>query len=105
VSNTVIQGNYIGTSAAGTPLTGMQGVGINLSGTREYNRSFVLMQYFGYLRRDPDPGGYQFWLNILNSQQQGQSAAHGMVCAFITSAEYQDRFSAVHIHTNADCGP
>src|SRR5207253_4553966 len=28
----------------------------------EYNPSFVLMQYFGYLKRDPDAGGYQFWL-------------------------------------------
>jgi hypothetical protein len=28
----------------------------------EYNRSFVLTEYFGYLRRDPDPGGFDFWL-------------------------------------------
>ena len=30
------------------------------------NEAFVLMQYFGYLRRDPDQSGYQFWLNKLN---------------------------------------
>ncbi|HEY0408596.1 MAG TPA: S8 family serine peptidase, partial [Pyrinomonadaceae bacterium] len=33
---------------------------------REYDPAFVLMQYFGYLRRDPDEGGYQFWLSVLN---------------------------------------
>jgi len=27
------------------------------------NQAFVMMQYFGYLRRDPDASGYQFWLN------------------------------------------
>lgn len=31
----------------------------------EYNPSFVLMEYFGYLRRDPDAGGYGFWLDVL----------------------------------------
>ena len=67
---------------------------------REFNPSFVLMQYFGYLRRDPDQGGYDFWLNILNQQPQNFS---GMVCAFITSAEYQVRFSQTVTRTNADC--
>ena len=36
--------------------------------TREYNPSFVLMEYFGYLRRDPDQGGYDFWLNVINNR-------------------------------------
>jgi len=45
----------------------------------EYNPSFVLMQYFGYLGRDPEQGGYLFWLNVLNSQQQGNY--RGMICA------------------------
>ncbi|MDX6696051.1 MAG: hypothetical protein QOF02_3654, partial [Blastocatellia bacterium] len=34
----------------------------------EYNAAFVLMQYFGYLQRNPDEGGYQFWLGILNDR-------------------------------------
>src|SRR5207247_5139626 len=33
---------------------------------REYNASFVLTQYFGYLRRDPDAAGFDFWLNEVN---------------------------------------
>ena len=41
---------------------------------REYNPAFVLMQYFGYLRRDIDPAGYDFWLNILNQQPQNSTA-------------------------------
>jgi hypothetical protein len=67
----------------------------------EYNPSFVLLEYFSYLRRDPDPGGYQFWLNALNSAPGNY---RGMVCSFITSAEYQRRFSSVVMHTNAECG-
>jgi hypothetical protein len=66
----------------------------------EYNRAFVLAQYFSYLRREPDDSGYNFWLNVLNSQPSNFRA---MVCAFITSNEYQDRFGAVHTHSNADC--
>jgi hypothetical protein len=67
---------------------------------REYNRTFVLMQYFGYLQRDPDQGGFNFWLNVLNTQPQN---ARGMVCAFVTSAEYQRRFSPIVTRTNAEC--
>jgi hypothetical protein len=69
--------------------------------TREYNPSFVLMQYFGYLRREPDRDGYNFWLNVLETQAPGNY--RGMVCAFITSAEYQQRFSSAVTHTNAEC--
>jgi aldose sugar dehydrogenase len=68
---------------------------------REYNPSFVLMQYYGYLRRDADPSGYAFWLDILNNRQPNNY--RGMVCAFITSAEYQLRFSSVITHTNSEC--
>ncbi len=72
---------------------------------REYNPSFVLMQYFGYLRREVDQGGYDFWLNVLNSRlPQDSTGYRSMVCAFITSAEYQQRFSSVVTHANSECG-
>jgi hypothetical protein len=72
---------------------------------REYNASFVLMEYFGYLRRDPDQGGYDFWLGQVNRFPIRDIAVqHAMVCSFITSAEYQQRFSALVPHTNAECG-
>jgi hypothetical protein len=67
---------------------------------REYNAAFVLMQYYGYLRRDYDQAGYEFWLNILNQQPQN---FRGMVCAFLTAQEYQERFSSVVSRSNADC--
>jgi hypothetical protein len=63
----------------------------------ETNRAFVLMQYFGYLRRNPDDApdadytGYDFWLTKLN-QFNGNFVQAEMVKAFITSAEYRQRF-------------
>jgi hypothetical protein len=67
--------------------------------TQEKNRAFVLMQYFGYLRRNPndppdltqDYTGFEFWLNKLN-QFNGDFVAAEMVKAFITSTEYRQRF-------------
>jgi hypothetical protein len=55
------------------------------------NEAFVMMQYFGYLRRDPDAAGYQFWLNKLN-QFGGNFEQAEMVKAFLVSGEYRDRF-------------
>ena len=69
---------------------------------REYNPSFVLMQYFGYLRRDPDQGGFDFWLNVLNNQEPNNY--QGMICSFLTSREYQQRFSPIVTSSNSDCG-
>lgn len=63
----------------------------------EQNRAFVLMQYFGYLRRDPNGGqdtdytGYDFWLTKLN-QFNGNFISAEMVKAFISSSEYRTRF-------------
>jgi hypothetical protein len=48
----------------------------------------VLSEYFGYLRRDPDQGGYAFWLNRL---KLNGGNFRSMVCAFINSTEYQYR--------------
>jgi len=67
----------------------------------EYNPSFVLMQYFGYLIRDPDSGGYDFWLEVLNNRDANNF--RGMVCSFITSKEYQERFSSLVPHSNQEC--
>jgi hypothetical protein len=63
----------------------------------ERNRAFVLMQYFGYLRRNPDDPqdtnhtGFDFWLTKLN-QFDGNFVNAQMVEAFIVSIEYQNRF-------------
>ena len=56
------------------------------------------MQYFGYLRRNPDDApdsslsGYNFWLNKLN-QFNGNFVSAEMVKAFIQSTEYRNRFA------------
>jgi hypothetical protein len=67
---------------------------------QEFNRAFVLMQYFGYLRRNPnDPPeatldftGYNFWLNKLNTFN-GNFIDAEMVKAFLSSSEYRQRFA------------
>jgi hypothetical protein len=70
----------------------------------EYNRAFVATQYFGYLRRDSDIGGFLFWLGQVSSEPlRDTTKQHAMVCSFVTSAEYQQRFSFVETHTNAEC--
>jgi hypothetical protein len=57
----------------------------------EFNRAFVTMEYFGYLRRDPDTAGFNFWLNKLNAFN-GSFVNAEMVKAFINSGEYRQRF-------------
>ncbi|HUS10977.1 MAG TPA: Calx-beta domain-containing protein [Pyrinomonadaceae bacterium] len=64
---------------------------------QERNKAFVLMQYFGYMRRNPDDTpdvdhtGYDFWLHKLD-QFNGNFVNAEMVKAFIVSLEYQARF-------------
>ncbi|MBV8858069.1 MAG: DUF4214 domain-containing protein [Acidobacteria bacterium] len=66
---------------------------------REFNRAFVLMQYFGYLRRNPDDApeaglnfaGWRFWLSKLE-EFNGDYRRAEMVKAFISADEYRRRF-------------
>lgn len=68
---------------------------------KQYNEAFVLMQYFGYLRRNPDDApdtnfdGYQFWLNKLNQFDNFVDAE--LVKAFLLSGEYQGRFGPTNV--------
>lgn len=55
------------------------------------NSAFVLMEYLGYLGRDPDAAGFSFWLNKLN-QFNGDYGRAEMVRAFLSSIEYRNRF-------------
>jgi subtilisin family serine protease len=55
----------------------------------ELNPAFVAMQYFGYLRRDPDQGGYADWLRTINANP---SDTRSMVNGFVNSVEYRLRF-------------
>jgi hypothetical protein len=66
---------------------------------QEFNRAFVLMQYFGYLRRNPndapdgDFNGYNSWLDKLN-RFNGDFVQAEMVKAFLNSMEYRRRFES-----------
>ncbi len=67
----------------------------------QFNKGFVLAEYLGFLRRDPDQQGFDFWLDVLNNRVPGNFRS--MVCAFITSPEYQKRFSPIVTHSNSEC--
>lgn len=64
---------------------------------QEINKAFVLMQYFGYVRRDPnavpdiDHTGYDFWVTKLNAFN-GNFVDAEMVKSFILSREYRARY-------------
>jgi uncharacterized protein (TIGR03118 family) len=60
---------------------------------RELNSAFVFMEYAGYLRRDPDTAGFNFWLRKLN-EFNGNFINAEMVKAFISASEYRQRFGA-----------
>jgi hypothetical protein len=62
-----------------------------------FKEAFISMQYFGYLRRDPDAGGYDYWFNRLPATRQEIDAnpdlyIYDMVGGFVYSTEYQLRF-------------
>ena len=56
-------------------------------GAAEFDNAFVAMQYYGYLRRKPEPGGYEAWLRVLRSGDM-----RTMVNGFLNSQEYRLRF-------------
>ncbi len=55
------------------------------------NRAFVLTEYYGYLRRDPDQAGFNMWIAYL---QAHPGDFRTMVNGFVNSAEYRQRFGA-----------
>ena len=58
---------------------------------QQFNPAFVTMEYFGYLRRDPDPAGFNYWLAKLDDAG-GDYLRAEMVKGFISSIEYRKRF-------------
>ena len=69
-----------------------------------YNHALVMFQYFTHLRRSPDEAGYSAWVNTLKSKPlRDPEAARSLVCNFVNSAEYQNRFGMVATHHNREC--
>jgi hypothetical protein len=93
----LIQGLAAGTETRATVLRRL--AGHEDFSKQEFNRAFVLMQYYGYLRRNPNEGrdadweGYNFWLGKLNTFRGNFNEAE-MVKAFIESDEYRGRFAS-----------
>jgi uncharacterized repeat protein (TIGR01451 family) len=56
---------------------------------RFFIRAFVAMQYFGYLRRDPDTIGYSNWVTTLTADPGN---FRHMIFGFLFSIEYRGRF-------------
>jgi hypothetical protein len=55
--------------------------------TKYNHQAYAVMEYFGYLRRQPD-GFYLAWISVLDSTNDPR----GMVTGFVTSQEYRNRF-------------
>ncbi|HVS81721.1 MAG TPA: LamG-like jellyroll fold domain-containing protein [Pyrinomonadaceae bacterium] len=56
---------------------------------KNYNQAFVVMEYFGYLRRDPD-ALYLDWIQVLDANP---ADSRHMVNGFVNSTEYRNRFA------------
>ena len=70
----------------------------------EHDGAVVLMQYFGYLLRDPSDDDYKSWLDALSrSNEQGAVRYNRMICSFLSSSEYQARFGMVQTHSPNEC--
>ena len=69
-----------------------------------YNQALVTFQFFTHLRRNPDEAGFTAWLNTLKSKPlRDPEAARSMVCNFLNSAEYQNRFGMHATHNSREC--
>ncbi len=55
-----------------------------------YVQAFVVMQYFGYLRRDPDA----LYLDWITTMQGDPNNYRQMVNGFVNSIEYRSRFGS-----------
>ncbi len=60
-----------------------------LTKEEQYNSAFVALCYFDYLKRDPDPQGYDYWLKSLKENSNDLSA---VITGFIASSEYRSQF-------------
>jgi hypothetical protein len=65
-------------------------------GTLYYDRGFITMQYFGYLRRDPEQAGFDFWVGqLIGADAPHRGDYRFMVKGFLQSDEYRYRFTLI----------
>ena len=71
---------------------------MNIVGSKLYDRGFITMQYFGYLRRDPEQAGFDFWQAQLTNQNSPHYHDYRfMVGGFLNSDEYRFRFALLPV--------
>ncbi len=58
----------------------------------EFTKTFVAMQYYGYLQRTPEQAGFDDWLDYLTTHPGDNRT---MVNGFMNSSEYRRRFGPV----------
>ncbi len=58
----------------------------------EFTKTFVAMQYYGYLQRTPEQAGFDDWLDYLTTHPGDNRT---MVNGFMNSSEYRSRFGPV----------
>jgi hypothetical protein len=67
---------------------------INGDGTKFYDRARIVMQYFGFLRRDPEVAGFDFWWARVATPGSAQFHDYReLVNNFLRSDEYNFRFA------------
>jgi hypothetical protein len=65
-------------------------------GTKFYDRAIITMQYFGFLRRSPDAGGFNFWWARVATPGSPQYHDYReLVNNFLRSDEYNFRFAFI----------
>src|SRR6266446_6783016 len=76
----------------------------HLSRLNNYQFGCRSVEYFLYLKRDFDKGGFDFRLGQVNRFSiRDVFIQHAMVCLFIMSIEYQLRFGSVVRRSNDKC--
>jgi hypothetical protein len=69
---------------------------INGDGTKFYDRARIVMQYFGFLRRDPEQAGFDFWWARVATPGTAQFHDYReLVNNFLRSDEYNFRFAFI----------
>ena len=70
----------------------------------QFNQSYILSHYFGYLRRDPDESGFATWINFIKAKPlRDADTARSVTCGFLNSSEYQARFGMLTTHDPREC--
>ena len=70
----------------------------------QFNQSYILSHYFGYLRRDPDESGLATWMSFVKGKPlRDADTARSVTCGFLNSSEYQARFGMLTTHDPREC--